>query len=182
MNRPNVVLVVLDAVRADRTSVYGSGRPTTPNMEAIAENGVIYEHAFANSNWTGTSHGALFTGRLPSDSGVHGATQDLPDDVRTLPERLSAAGYRTFAMSAGAHIRAERGYDRGIDTFKETYQIAPNRRFLRSLLTDSALRRQALYSATAGPDGDGVYLAALPEAVRLDGHPAEKTVVLRRDE
>lgn len=157
MDAPNVVVLVLDAVRADHTSVYGHERPTTPNLEAIAEEGVVYEHAFANSNWTGTSHAAMFTGRLPSDSGVHGATQELPADVRTLPEHLSAAGYRTFAMSAGAHVRAERGYARGVDTFKETYRIAPNRAFLRGLLSDGPLRRQTLHTVTRGPDGKSLY-------------------------
>lgn len=157
MDAPNVVILVFDAVRADRTSVYGHGWPTTPNLEALAEDGVVYEHAFANSNWTGTSHGALFTGRLPSDTGVHGNAQELPTDVETLPELLSEAGYRTFAMSAGAHLRAERGYARGMDTFGETFRIAPNREFFRGLLSDQALLRQTLQSVTRGPDEKSLY-------------------------
>jgi arylsulfatase A-like enzyme len=65
---------------------------------------------------------------------------------------MKEAGYRTFGMSAGAHIRAERGYDRGIDEYKETYRISPSKDFFSGVLADSAFRRQAQFSATKGPD------------------------------
>lgn len=154
MEHPNIVLLILDAVRADRTSVYGNKRPTTPRIKALTEsaNTTVYRNAFANSNWTGTSHATLFTGRLPSDTGVHGANQKIPPEITTLPEKLSEAGYRTFGMSAGAHVRGERGYNRGIQTFKETYRLRPNKNALSGLLTDPAFRRQSLYSITRGPD------------------------------
>jgi arylsulfatase A-like enzyme len=152
MNQPNIVVIVLDAVRRDHTSVYDYERPTTPNLEAIAKTGTVYKNAFANSNWTGTSHGTLFTGRMPSDTGVHGGNQELPDQHPTLPEKLTTAGYRTYGMSAGAHIRSERGYERGFQTFKETYRIRPSNDVFSGLINDSAIRRQTLYSILNGSD------------------------------
>jgi arylsulfatase A-like enzyme len=157
--RPNVLLVVLDAVRADHLSAYGHDRPTSPTLGTLAASGVTFESAFSNSNWTGTSHGALFTGRLPSDSGIYGNRQVIPDGVRTLPERLSEAGYRTFAASAGAHVRAERGYDRGIDAFLEShdYGIRLDGEFLGRVARDGPFRRQVLQDVLWGPDVKTVY-------------------------
>ncbi|WP_302080894.1 sulfatase [Salinibaculum rarum] len=157
MSRPNIVLLVLDAVRSDHVSAYGHDRPTTPNIDKLAEEGTRYRNAFANSNWTGTSHGTIFTGRLPSNSGIHGDHQELPDGEKTLPEAVKEEGYRTFAMSAGAHIRKERGYDRGVDAFKETYRIDPSRKFAARLFTDPPLRRQTAFTATRGPDDKTLY-------------------------
>lgn len=153
----NILLVVLDAVRADHVSAYGYDRPTTPTIDQLADDGVLFEHAFSNSNWTGTAHAAMFTGLLPSQSGIYGANQSFSSDIRTLPERLHDAGYRTFAVSAGAHIRRERGYHRGFDTFKETYRIRPSRGFIRTFLTDPSMRRQTAYSLTRGPDKKTLY-------------------------
>ena len=52
MSSPNVLLIVLDAVRADHISCYGHDRETTPHIDELADDGIKYEHAFANSNWT----------------------------------------------------------------------------------------------------------------------------------
>jgi arylsulfatase A-like enzyme len=152
MRRPNVLLVVLDAVRADHLSCYGYDRETTPTIDGLAADGVRYEHAFSTSNWTGAAHASLFTGYLPSQSGVYGESQDLPADVPTVAELLSEVGYRTFATSAGAHIRGGRGYDRGFDRFHETFRIRPNRHYLREFLRNPALRRQTWQTLVRGHD------------------------------
>jgi arylsulfatase A-like enzyme len=159
MGQPSIILIILDAVRADHLSIYGHEQRTTPHLESLIEedNTTLYRNAFANSNWTGTSHGAMFTGRLPSESGVHGGTQQLSPEITTLPERVSEAGYRTFGMSAGAHLREGRGYGRGVDTFKETYRISPTRNFFSGLLSDPALRKQSIFSATSGPDKKALF-------------------------
>lgn len=152
MERPNVLLVVLDAVRADHLSCYQHDKKTTPTIDRLAADGVRYEHAFSASNWTGAAHAALFTGYLPSQSGVYGESQDLPEDIPTMAELLSEAGYRTFATSAGAHIRSSRGYGRGFDRFHETFRIRPNRHYLKQFLTNRALRRQTWQSLVRGHD------------------------------
>lgn len=157
MEQPNIILLVLDAVRADHLSAYGYDNQTTPNIDALAEESTCYLNAFANSNWTGTSHGTFFTGHLPSDSGVHGPHQNLPSSEPTILEAVQDSGYRTFAMSAGTHVRSGRGYERGADSFKETYRITPNREFLTRLLTDRPLRRQSVFSAIKGPDDKSFY-------------------------
>jgi len=152
MERPNILLVVLDAVRADHLSCYGYERETTPTIDSLAADGVRFEHAFSTSNWTGASHASLFTGYLPSQSGVYGDSQDLPADLPTMAELLSGVGYRTFATSAGAHIRSDRGYDRGFDRFHETFRIRPNRHYAKQFVTNPALRRQTWQTLVRGHD------------------------------
>lgn len=159
MSAPNVLLLVLDAVRSDHLSCYGHDRETTPNVDRLAREGLRFENAFANSNWTGASHAAMFTGLLPSESGVHGDDMTLPGDVQTLAEGARDAGYRTFATSAGLHVTGERGYDRGFDRFHDTYRARPSADFAGTLLRDPSARRQLLFSATRGHDNYTRYKA-----------------------
>jgi arylsulfatase A-like enzyme len=150
--RPNVLFLVLDAVRIDHVSAYGYDRETTPTMAALAEEGVRYDHAFAPSIWTPTVHGAVFTGKYPSHTGIYGNSLGIPDTVETLPETLKREGYRTFAASAGAHIRASRGYARGVDEYVETRRIAPDTDFLRKVAGDRSFAKQVGFTLTRGPD------------------------------
>ena len=92
-DRPNVVLVVVDTLRADHTSVYGYGRDTTPILRQWSEGGTVFEHAWAMSSWTMPSVAMLFTGTARIDnSGVISAGQ------RYLAELFRARGYRTAAV------------------------------------------------------------------------------------
>lgn len=175
MSRPNVLFLVLDAVRVDHCSTYGYDRETTPTMSALAEDGVRYDNAFAPSIWTPTVHGAIFTGKYPSHTGIYGNSLGIPDDVETLPETLQRQGYRTFAASAGAHIRRDRGYARGIDDYVETRRIAPDADFLRKVVNDHSFAKQVAFTLTRGPDDKTRYkydrLRRFIEAVIDDDDP-----------
>ncbi len=71
--RPDVLLIVLDATRADHLSPYGYARDTTPTLARLAADGVVYRRAVAPGTWTVPSHASLFTGRYPSSHGAHRA-------------------------------------------------------------------------------------------------------------
>jgi arylsulfatase A-like enzyme len=162
MSRPNVLVVVFDTVRADHVACYGHDRPTTPTVDGLAADGVRFEHAFSTSNWTGTAHGSLFTGLLPSRSGVFGEHQTLPDDAATLTELLADAGYRTFVTAAGANLRPSKGYGRGVDEFVKTYPVGldgfpPSRDDAAEFLRDRSFRRQVVQDAVRGHDNQTVY-------------------------
>ena len=150
--QPNILLIVLDAVRQDHLSTYGYDRPTDPCLSNLSENSYVYENAFANSNWTPTSHAAFFTGLLPSQSGVYGQNLTIPSEHRIVPEYLKEKGYRTFATAAGAHIRSERGFGRGFDQFHETYRIQPSKDFLRTAIQDPDTLSQLAFSLIKGHD------------------------------
>lgn len=152
MTKPNVLFLVLDAVRIDHVSAYGYDRETTPAIAGLAADGVRYDHAFAPSIWTPTVHGAVFTGKYPSHTGIYGNSLGIPDSFETLPEVFKRQGYQTFAASAGAHIRASRGYARGVDDYVETRRIAPDIDFFRKVFTDRSFAKQVGFTLTRGPD------------------------------
>lgn len=124
MRRPNVLLIVLDAVRADHLSCYGYPRPTTPALEALAARGVLFERAFSAAPWTPPSHASLFTGVYPSRHGVDvGENLHLDGQLPTLAEILSAHGYATFAVLPDAHLSRARGLARGFAEAVEIFRI-----------------------------------------------------------
>jgi len=82
--RPSIVLAVLDTTRADAVSAYGTATRTTPTIDALARSGVLYEHAYANANWTLPSHASLFTGLLVSQHGVRDGNDKLAKFALTM--------------------------------------------------------------------------------------------------
>ncbi len=99
-NRPDVVLIVLDTVRADHLSVYGYAVDTTPNLARFADGAVRYQQAIAPSSWTLPSHASMFTGLLPTEHRAHNVRlhgrwniHPLEEGFETLAEVLSAYGY-----------------------------------------------------------------------------------------
>lgn len=98
--RPSVLLVVVDTLRADAVSSYGAVEGTTPNIDALAAGGLFYSRAYAPAPWTVPSHASLFTGLGIETHGTGLAGQSsLPERFVTLAERLSTAGYETAAFS-----------------------------------------------------------------------------------
>ena len=95
---PNVVLIVVDTLRADHLSAYGYSRRTSPNLDALARKGVLFEHAIATSSWTLPSHASMLTGLYPHEHGAQIRSFDARSP--TLPGVLRERGYRTAAFSA----------------------------------------------------------------------------------
>ncbi|MEN8182957.1 MAG: sulfatase [Myxococcota bacterium] len=120
--RPNVLLVVLDTVRADRLSSYGYPRPTTPELDAFAEEAIRFTRFYSTSSWTVPSHASLFTGLLPAR---HQATQEtlhLDRRFATLAEALRNSGYRTFGASANPFVGRLTNLSQGFEDFEETWR------------------------------------------------------------
>ena len=116
---PNVLLIILDTVRAANTSTYGYERETTPNLTRIANTGIRFEHAFSTSPWTLPAHGSLFTGRYPHDLAADWEVP-LGDTYPTIAEILVEAGYHTCAASANHDYgTAEVGLARGFVRFDD---------------------------------------------------------------
>jgi arylsulfatase A-like enzyme len=114
---PNIVVYLVDALRADRVGVYGQERPLTPNLDAFAAAATVYDRAWAQSSWTRPAVASLFTGLRPEVHGVTGRLDRLDDTVETLAERLASAGYATSAVVANPNVSATFGLNRGFDHF-----------------------------------------------------------------
>lgn len=110
---PNVLLIVLDTVRARSLSLYGYNRQTTPNLDRLAKSAAVFERAIAPSPWTFPSHATMFTGRWPHELSADWHT---PLDARypTLAEVLRDKGYLTAGFAANIfYCTSEYGMDRG---------------------------------------------------------------------
>ena len=134
---PNVLLVVIDTLRADHLHCYGYARPTSPTIDAFAERGMLFAHAYALSSWTKPSTASLVTGRSPTEHRTLSEEARLPDGEVTIAERLRAQGYRTALLSGNPWVTPEYGFDQGVDDYFSAY----DERFARVSLLMQALRR-----------------------------------------
>ncbi|MGH7481741.1 MAG: sulfatase-like hydrolase/transferase, partial [Longimicrobiales bacterium] len=128
---PNVLLIILDTVRAQNMSLYGYGRRTTPWLEQLAERSTVFDRAYAPSTWTLPSHGSFFTGHPPHRQSGNSFTP-LDDALPTLSEVLRDNGYYTLGIVANSeyafpHTGLHRGflrYDAGTAAFWEMLQAS----------------------------------------------------------
>ncbi len=98
--RPSILLLVVDTLRADAVAAYGKLQGTTPRLDGLASEGLLYRNAYASAPWTIPSHATLFTGLRPDEHRVAMPGQGtLPESFTTIAERLGEAGYQTAALS-----------------------------------------------------------------------------------
>jgi arylsulfatase A-like enzyme len=132
VDSPNVLVVVIDTLRADHLSLYGYPRETSPHLDAIAKRGVVFENDIAASPWTLGSHASMLTGRYPHE---HGVDHEVALDRRypTLPEIFDEHGYRTGGFSANlSYFTRPTGLARGFLHFDD-YFYSVGDMFFRTL-------------------------------------------------
>src|SRR5688572_22624489 len=125
--RPNVVIVLLDAVRADHLPVYGYPRDTAPFLTTLAARGTVFDRAYSSSGWTSPATASLFTSLHPFQHGViwnirrmrenRFRVSRMPDEPETIAESLRKAGYATFGVSDNPSASDLGGFDAGFDRF-----------------------------------------------------------------
>ena len=151
---PNVLLITLDTLRADRLGAYGyEAHDCSPHLDAFAEQSVVFEQAFAASSFTPPSHASIFTGLYPSEHGLTYWNRKLAD-VPTLAERFSQAGYRTFAVTPLKTLFAiglGRGFEQALDV---PYRQTDDKLFLGDA---QAVNAAALAQLDAADDGRPVF-------------------------
>lgn len=116
---PRVILVTLDTLNVWHTGLFSPGAGTTPNLDTLAAEGVLFEHAYTPVPLTLPSHASLLSGQPPWATGVLGNGGRVPEQVLTLPEILSDHGYRTAAFLSLGVLGARTGLDRGFDHYDE---------------------------------------------------------------
>ncbi len=119
-DRPNVLLVVVDTLRSDRVGCYGSRRDTTPNMDALAADGVRFARAYATAPWTMPSVGSMITGLYPSSCMTTGTFGKFPDRLVTLAEILKQEGYATTGIVSHFLLGERFNFHQGLDTCLES--------------------------------------------------------------
>lgn len=138
---PNIVVVVVDTLRADHLSSYGYSRPTSPTIDSLAAEGVLFQNAVATSSWSLPSHASLVTGRYVHEHGADNVkpiplfrpNQNNFDHLPTIGEQLKSLGYRTAAFSANrTWFSHDLGFGRGFIHF-EDYFNSPADMLVRTL-------------------------------------------------
>ncbi|HEX8985166.1 MAG TPA: sulfatase, partial [Bryobacteraceae bacterium] len=161
-SRTNVVLIVMDTVRADHLGLYGYARGTTPYLARLARESAVYTRAFAPSDMTLASHASLFTGLYPSRHGAYcrppeaAYGHELAQEATTLAERLSSHGYLAVGVSANVYLRAEFGLQRGFREFRipRPLPVLPSESYWYLLRTGM---RRVLSRVTDVSDSDRLY-------------------------
>ena len=160
IKRPNIILITLDTTRADHLGCYGHYRRTSPNLDRLADESVLYTRAIAPSSWTMPSHMSLFTGKFTSSHGVRYDPDGSfyltdaisgPEDWQmyrargpaqnevTLAGILKEAGYATGAVVGGPWLKKIFGLNKGFDYYDDSEISSLNGR-LASQVNDSALK------------------------------------------
>ncbi len=115
--KPNIILLVMDAVRADHLSCYGYHRRTSPNIDKIAKRGVLFEKAFSAADWSPPSHVSIFTGKYTSYHKTLGRNVFLGKENLTIADILSSNGYSTIGISGNIIISPEFKFDKGFQKY-----------------------------------------------------------------
>lgn len=118
--RPDVALIVIDTLRADRLGTYGHAAPTSPNIDRLAAGGLLYENATSTAPFTMPSMAAVMTGRYADRVGVHNHSPKdrLDAAATTLAEAAAAAGYRTGAVVSNPWLaRRDSGFEQGFESY-----------------------------------------------------------------
>lgn len=122
ISRPNVVVVVLDAARADHFGAYGYRRDTTPAIDAFAESATRYEVVVSEAPYTFLATSSLFAGASPAMTGLGARTGGrVPESMGLIAETARESGYQTFAYSENPYVTRYFGLAQGFDVFDETY-------------------------------------------------------------
>jgi choline-sulfatase len=125
--KPNVILITLDTVRADRMGFLGSKRGLTPNLDALARQGIVFERAYSQAPITPSSHATILTGTYPQFHGVRNFGDRLPPTVPFLPDVLHAQGYRTGAFVGSIILDPKNGFASGFERGFDVYDAGFHR-------------------------------------------------------
>lgn len=120
----NVVIIGVDTLRADHTGCYGYRRATSPAIDLIADEGLLFERAFATTSWTLPSFHSIMTSLYPSSHGVVGPNRRLDRSPVTIAEILKDNGYRTAGFISGPFLKAIYGFAQGFDVYEESVSSA----------------------------------------------------------
>ncbi len=115
----NVILITVDTLRADRLTPYGYSKIETPAIARLADEGIVYERAFADTSWTLPSLSSVMTGKYPSEHRVRSWHDTLDAQENTLAEILKAEDYRTAAIVASYPLDRHFGLDQGFDHYDD---------------------------------------------------------------
>ncbi|MFT4540986.1 MAG: arylsulfatase A-like enzyme [Planctomycetota bacterium] len=157
--RPNVLLISIDTLRPDHLGCYGYGRETSPSIDRLAREGVLFENHISSSSWTLPAHTAMFTSASDSVHGNMEATGTaLSPAFTTVAERFAASGYKTGGFYAGPYLHEAFGLGQGFDTYQNCAETTAD---LASADVEAwAMDPEVMSASHRGSSNENVYQAA----------------------
>jgi arylsulfatase A-like enzyme/Tfp pilus assembly protein PilF len=125
---PSIILITIDTVRADRMGFLDSKQGLTPQLDALARQGVVFERAYSQAPLTPVSHATILSGTYPSFHGVRDFGSRLPDAIPYLPALFRARGYHTAAFVSSIILDPQNGFAPGFERGFETYDAGFHRK------------------------------------------------------
>jgi arylsulfatase A-like enzyme len=116
---PNVILISLDTVRADRLGSYGNPRNTSPNIDKLASQGVLFENAYTQAPWTLPAMATVHTSLYPTEHGAIQGRLRIKKNLNTLAEQMKNNNYKTMAVTTHPFVDSKHGFAQGFDIFDE---------------------------------------------------------------
>lgn len=118
---PHIVLIIVDALRADKLGCYGFKGDISPEIDALAKESVLFEDVITQCSWTRPSVASMLTGLYPRSVGIYKEKYDiLPDKYLTLAEILKSNGYQTFGITANPNINKFFNFHQGFDDYQDS--------------------------------------------------------------
>src|SRR6202158_1065768 len=129
-SKPNLVLITLSSTRADRMGFLGAKGTLTPNLDRLAGESIVFEHAYAQAPGSVVSHATILSGAYPQSTGISDIGGMLSSSLPYLPELLKTQGYRTAAFVGSIDLDPWSGLAQGFDRGFQTYDagVRPARR------------------------------------------------------
>ncbi len=124
--RPNVLLITVDTLRADYLGCYGHDRDTSPALDQLASESVLFERALSQGSWTLPSYASVFSGLYPESHGVIHRNHRFGSHFVSFVESFASAGYSTGAVVSGTFTDAEWGFDQGFDSYDDLGMVTPD--------------------------------------------------------
>jgi arylsulfatase A-like enzyme/Tfp pilus assembly protein PilF len=128
VSKPNLVLITLDSTRADRLGFLGAKGAYTPNLDRLASESIVFDHAYAQAPGSVVSHATILSGAYPQSTGMSEIGGTLSSSLPNLPELLKTQGYRTAAFVGSIELDPRngpaQGFDRGFQTYDAGFRPA----------------------------------------------------------
>jgi arylsulfatase len=138
--RPNIILISVDTLRADHLGCYGYSRNTSPHIDHFAEDALLFETCLSHAPVTSSSCASILSGFLPHETKVF-KNRPLPAEVETLPEILQQQGYKTIAVVSNYVLRKKKGWGQGFTIFNDTMKDRELVRRIRERIAEHTTKR-----------------------------------------
>jgi len=156
----NVVVIVIDALRADHLPPYGYKKMTAPFITELSKKSVVFHHAFAASSWTAPATASIFTSLYPFQHGVlmgllairiaqsinpNVIVNKIPSEINTMPEVMKSFSYRTFGIADNLNISKLEGFDQGFDKFETKSYVGAKKIYENLLRWEKEIKENGKY-------------------------------------